>query len=97
DYDDLIVTVGSFSGSSRYQSDNIANARARGLELAVTGRGRIGGGRGAEVSARFGYTRLDTEILAVDNDRSAPPPFTPGQDLLRRPHHQFFAEAAIAS
>ena len=33
DYDDLIVAVGSFRESSRYTTDNISNARARGLEL----------------------------------------------------------------
>ena len=36
EYDDLIVTVGRFNSSSRYTSDNIANARARGAELALT-------------------------------------------------------------
>ena len=95
DYDDLIVAVGSFSGASRYQTDNISNARARGLELAVTGRGRVA--RAAEVTGRLGYTRLDTEILAIDQDRDAPPPFAVGQDLLRRPRHQFFADASIAT
>ncbi|MEX1128508.1 MAG: TonB-dependent receptor, partial [Vicinamibacterales bacterium] len=34
-YDDLIVAVGSFRESSRYTTDNIANARARGIELAL--------------------------------------------------------------
>ena len=34
-YDDLIVAVGSFQGSSRYETDNISNARASGLELAL--------------------------------------------------------------
>jgi outer membrane cobalamin receptor len=96
-YDDLIITVGSFSGSSRYQTDNISNARARGFELALTGRGRLARLHGAHVSARIGYTRLSTEILAVDNGSGAPLPFTAGQDLLRRPHHQFFADAALAS
>jgi outer membrane cobalamin receptor len=95
DYDDLIVAVGSFSGASRYQTDNISNARARGLELAVTGRGRVA--RAVEVTGRVGYTRLDTEILAIDQDRDAPPPFEVGQDLLRRPRHQFFADASIAT
>src|SRR5207245_145360 len=33
-YDDLIVTVGSsFLGASRSRTDNISNARARGIEL----------------------------------------------------------------
>ena len=42
-YDDLIVATGSFSGSSRYRTDNISNARARGLELAGTARAPLGG------------------------------------------------------
>ena len=34
-YDDLIVAVGPFDGSSRYRTDNISNARAQGLELGI--------------------------------------------------------------
>ena len=97
DYDDLIVVVGSFGGSSRFRSDNIANARARGLELAVTLRGRTRGARPIDMTGRAGYTLLDSEVLAVDGDDAAPPPFAVGQALLRRPKHQFFADAAIAS
>ncbi|MGE3179236.1 MAG: TonB-dependent receptor, partial [Vicinamibacterales bacterium] len=42
-YDDLIVTVGrSLAAASRYRTDNISNARARGLEL--TARSRLAGG-----------------------------------------------------
>ncbi len=95
-YDDLIVTVGSFTGSSRYRTDNISNARARGLELAVTLRGRIQAGRPIDLTGRVGYTRLATKVLAVDQDEAAPPPFTVGQDLLRRPDHQFFADLALS-
>ena len=55
-YDDLIVTVGSsFSGASPYQSDNIANATAKGLELGANWRSARG------LSARVAYTWLDTE------------------------------------
>jgi outer membrane cobalamin receptor len=99
EYDDLIVAVGSFSGSSRYRTDNISNARARGLELALTLRGRIPGRRPIDLSGRVGYTHLATKILAVDQDDTAPPPFTVGQALLRRPDHQFFADfsASVAS
>ncbi len=82
-YDDLIVAVGSsFAGSSRYRTDNISNARARGLELAVAWRGPEG------LTARGSYTWLDSEVLAVDRAGSAPPPFTAGDPLVRRPHHQ---------
>jgi outer membrane cobalamin receptor len=96
EYDDLIVAVGSFSGSSRYRTDNISNARSRGLELAVTLRGRVPARHAIDLTGRFGYTRLATRILAVDRDNAAPPPFEVGQRLLRRPGHQFFADLAAA-
>lgn len=85
-YDDLIVAVGSFLESSRYTTDNISNARARGIELAGTARGRTAG---IDLQVRLGYTFLDTEILAVDRSGDAPPPFRVGDPLLRRPRHQF--------
>ena len=51
-YDDLIVAVGgSFAGASRYRTDNISNARARGLELERAWRGPHG------VHARAAPTR----------------------------------------
>ena len=60
-YDDLIVAVGgSFADTSRYRTDNISNARARGLELESAWRGPHG------VHARLAYTWMSTEILAVD-------------------------------
>ena len=96
-YDDLIVAVGSFSGSSRYQTDNISNARATGLELALTLRGRVMQWCGLDLAGRIGYTALDTEVLAVDQDDAAPPPFEVGQALLRRPAHSFFADASVTS
>ena len=96
-YDDLIVAVGSFSGSSRYQTDNISNARATGLELALTLRGRVMQWGGLDLAGRIGYTALDTEVLAVDQDDAAPPPIEVGQALLRRPAHSFFADASVTS
>ena len=96
DYDDLIVVVGSFASSSRYRSDNISNARARGLELALTLRGRVAARRPLDLSGKFGYTWLATKILAVDRDDAAPPPFSVGQPLLRRPSHQFFADVSAS-
>ena len=41
------------------------------------------------LQARIGYTFLDTDILAVDAAADAPPPFKPGDPLLRRPRHQW--------
>ena len=61
-YDDLIIAVGSsFTGASRYRTDNIANARAQGVELGLRWQSRFG------LSARAAYTWLDTEVLGVDD------------------------------
>jgi outer membrane cobalamin receptor len=88
-YDDLIVAVGRFSSASRFQTDNIANARARGVELALTVR------PAARLTARATYTFLDSEILAVDGvNGQAPSPFAVGDRLLRRPRHQGSADVA---
>ena len=82
-YDDLIISVGRLSGSSRYRTDNIANARARGAEFALAWRPR------AAFAARGHYTWLDTDVLAVDGAAGeAPSPFAVGDRLLRRPTHQ---------
>jgi len=83
-YDDLIVSVGrSLADASRYRSDNISNARSRGLEVAAAVRPAPG------VEATFTYTFLDTEVLSADGlDGQAPPPFSPGDPLIRRPRHQ---------
>jgi outer membrane cobalamin receptor len=83
-YDDLIVTVGGdYVGASRYQSDNIANARARGLELGARVRPT------GAISIRTAWTILDTKILGVDGAESeAPLPYQVGDALVRRPRHQ---------
>jgi outer membrane cobalamin receptor len=82
-YDDLIIAVGSsFQDQSRYRTDNISNARARGVEVEGSWSGPAG------LTARLGYTWLDTEVLAVDDADNAPPPFVVGDPLLRRPRHQ---------
>jgi outer membrane receptor protein involved in Fe transport len=82
-YDDLIVTVGrSMADASHYRTDNISNARARGLELSA--RARLPKG----VTASAVYTRLATAILSVDGfDAVAPAPFAVGDELIRRPRH----------
>ena len=83
-YDDLIVAVGqSLRDASQFRTDNISNARARGLELAASARTPWG------LEAAVTYTWLDTEILAVDRlSDEAPTPFQVGEALLRRPRHQ---------
>ena len=86
-YDDLIVAVGpAFADASRYRTDNISNARARGLELEGAWRGPHG------LNARLAYTFMPTEILAVDQSADAPPPFEVGDPLIRRPRHQGAAD-----
>ena len=66
EYDDLIVAVGSFNSSSRYRTDNISNARARGIEVSGTARTRFEATVPVDLQLRGSYTWLDTEILAVD-------------------------------
>jgi outer membrane cobalamin receptor len=93
-FDDLIVAVGRFQQSSRYRTDNISNARARGLEVASTLRTRVAA---LDVRARATYTWLSTEILAVDRGDAAPPPFEVGSPLLRRPRHQWALDLSGAA
>jgi outer membrane cobalamin receptor len=81
-YDDLIVSVGSLRDVSRYRTDNVSNARARGLELGAAWAARDG------LSLRAAYTFLDSEIRAIDGAAQAPSPFRVGDALLRRPRHQ---------
>ncbi|MEO7192566.1 MAG: TonB-dependent receptor [Vicinamibacterales bacterium] len=80
-YDDLIVSVGTgLAGASRYRTDNIANARARGVEIGATWR------PASSLSIRGGWTRLDTAVLGLDTlPAAAPRPYTVGQRLIRRP------------
>jgi outer membrane cobalamin receptor len=83
-YDDLIVAVGrSFRDASRYRTDNISNARSRGLELSGSVRPM------AALDIRASYTLLDTEILSVDRvEGQAPAPYRVGEALIRRPRNQ---------
>jgi outer membrane cobalamin receptor len=83
-YDDLIVAVSSaISGSSHYRTDNIANARSRGVETGVQWRG-CGG-----LSARGAWTWLNTAVLGIDHAPSqAPNGFQVGDPLIRRPRNQ---------
>jgi outer membrane cobalamin receptor len=90
-YDDLIVAVGgALTGTSRYRTDNISNARSRGLEVAGRVRGRGG------LLIRAGYTFLSTSVLAVDGATAAPLPYAVGDPLIRRPAHQGFVDLSVA-
>lgn len=82
-YDDLIVAVGpALADASRYRTDNISNARARGLEMSIDARAPWG------LGVHAAYTFLDTGILAVDRVAGvAPAPYQIGDPLLRRPRH----------
>ncbi|MEO7156895.1 MAG: TonB-dependent receptor, partial [Vicinamibacterales bacterium] len=89
DYTDLIISVGrTFSGSSRYRTDNLSNARARGAEFAAAWRISAG------LDLRGNYTFLDTAILAVNGSSSAPTPYAVGDALLRRPRHSGSVDAS---
>lgn len=94
-YDDLIITVGqSIAGASPYRSDNLSNAKARGVELSMTARGA---GRLAGLFVRGGYTWLRTEILAADDsDVTGLAPFQIGDRLPRRPSHRAFVDVSVA-
>jgi outer membrane receptor protein involved in Fe transport len=97
-FDDLIVAVGQFVESSRYRTDNISNARAKGLELGATARHHLAAHQGppyADLQVRLSYTFLDTEILAVDNAAAVAAPFTVGQSLINRPRHLWAIDAAM--
>ena len=92
-FNDLIVATGPFTSSSRFRTDNISNARAEGLELGANGRARAAG---ATFDANLTYTFLSSEILSVDRANAAPPPFTVGDPLLRRPRHQWSLDLTAA-
>ena len=80
-FDDLIVSSGSFPNLSSFQTDNIANSRAEGLEVSF----RLRPSR--TLSVQGNYTFLDSEILDLERSNFAPFPFEAGQPLLRRPRH----------
>lgn len=88
-YDDIIIAIGIGQGSvSPFRTDNVANARASGIELGLRWQSAAG------VSLRAAYTLLRTQVLAVDNaPGEAPAPFAVGDWLLRRPRHSFSVDA----
>lgn len=88
-YTDLIISVGrAFAGSSRWRTDNISNARARGAELSAAWR------IATDFDIRGNYTFLDTEILAVNGSSNAQAPYAVGDALLRRPRHSGSLDAS---
>ena len=91
-YDDLIITVGaSMTGASRFQTDNIANARSTGLETSVRWQ------PSTTLTVRGTWTWLDTEVLGVDNaPTETAPPFSVGDPLIRRPSHRAAMDVAWA-
>ena len=82
-FSDLIVSLGgSLAQLSSYQSDNLANSRAQGLEFAA----RLRPAR--HVSVDGSYTYLKTEILSLNGSSGlAPKYFRVSQELIRRPAH----------
>jgi vitamin B12 transporter len=67
---------------------NVAEARASGLELGMTGRPL------PSLTADLGWTWLTTEVLDGGFDDDADATFAPGERLLRRPAHTLDARLA---
>jgi outer membrane cobalamin receptor len=81
-YKDLIVDLGgAFSNLSSYSMTNLANSRARGLEISF----RMRPLQSLELGGQ--YTYLDSSILAVEGASTVEEPYEVGQQLLRRPTH----------
>ena len=78
---DLIVSLGgNLAVLSAYQTDNLSNARAQGVELS----GRFRPARWMSLAAS--YTYLDSAVLSLNGSTGlAPIPFSVGQQLIRRP------------
>jgi outer membrane cobalamin receptor len=82
-YADLIVSLGgSLARLSRYSTDNVANARARGAEFSA----RLRPSNWILLSGT--YTWLDTRVMSLDGGNGLVQQYyTLGQPLLRRPKH----------
>jgi len=82
-FHDLIVTLGPTQmGLSEWQSANLANSRAQGLEFSYAVRPM----RALRISGN--YTFDPTRLLALDGGPGqAPPSYQVGQPLIRRPEH----------
>jgi outer membrane receptor protein involved in Fe transport len=89
-FQDLIVQLGgNLANLSEFQTDNLSNARARGVEI----EGRWRPARWITVEAQ--YTGLDSQVLALDRSTLAPRFFAVGQRLLRRPPHSGSGQATF--
>jgi outer membrane cobalamin receptor len=82
-FSDLIVSLGGdLARLGSYQSDNLANSLAQGVELSAHLR------PARWVTVTGSYTYLHTEIQALDGSSGlAPNYFRVGQELIRRPAH----------
>lgn len=81
-FEDQIVSLGgSLANLSSFRTDNLANARAQGMELSF----RVRPIRALEFGGE--YTLLDSAILAVGSSSLAQFPFQVGQPLIRRPRN----------
>lgn len=80
---DLIVTLGGAAMDlSKYRSDNLANARSRGMEFEGTIR------ISSDLTLESHYTLQHGSLLALTGSATlAPAPFRVGQPLLRRPEN----------
>jgi outer membrane receptor protein involved in Fe transport len=80
---DLIVSLGgNLTRLSSYQSDNLSNSRAQGVELSA----RVRPARWMSITGS--YTYLDSTLLSLKGSSGlAPLYFSVGQPLIRRPPH----------
>ena len=80
-HDQIITLSHDQADLSRWQSDNLANSRTRGIEESV----QIQLAKG--FSFKGAYTYLDTAVLGLDGTSQVQSYFHLGQQLLRRPRH----------
>ncbi len=81
-FKDQIVTLGgSLANLSSFTSDNLANSRAQGAEVALRVRPT------SSLAVEAMYTRLNSAILALDGSVLSQSPFEVGQPLIRRPRN----------
>lgn len=79
-FKDQIVTIGTaFAGPNSFDSENIANSRAYGIETNL----RLQPLRSLQITAE--YTWLNTAYLALDGFTTVQPPFVVGDSFLRQP------------